>query len=184
MSDISISSKASVPVADAPNLMPFHIAHSGPAPISSYMRARSAPSNSGASHAAQRDDTFSSATERVVAAFRGRTIHGFQVQLPEGYTGLVLRSSGEHADAAINSSAKPRQRATRGKQASRAGMDEQEEVQARFVAIEDHEPSRSLVPDAQFSSFILWNADIPVDDGRDEYLRSLSEWVKLSAQVR
>ena len=44
-------------------------------------------------------------------------------------------------------------------------------------------PVRRLVPHAQFSSFTLWHQDRPVDKGRDEYCRTLTEWIALSHEV-
>ncbi|KAH9971005.1 hypothetical protein BGW80DRAFT_1325058, partial [Lactifluus volemus] len=35
----------------------------------------------------------------------------------------------------------------------------------------------------RFDSFVLWHPDNPVDEGKDEYLRSLSEWVNIAAEV-
>jgi hypothetical protein len=34
-----------------------------------------------------------------------------------------------------------------------------------------------------FRDFVLWNADVPVDEGRDEYLRAIHEWVDIVAEV-
>jgi hypothetical protein len=42
---------------------------------------------------------------------------------------------------------------------------------------------RVLRPSAMFSSFVLWNADIAVDEGKDEYLRTITEWMDLAAEV-
>ena len=50
-------------------------------------------------------------------------------------------------------------------------------------ALEDEVHVRTLKPTSTFSSFVLWNADRPVDENKDEYLRSLTEWTKLSAVV-
>jgi len=36
----------------------------------------------------------------------------------------------------------------------------------------------------RFNSFLLWHPDIPVDEGRDEYLRSPSELVNVVVEVR
>ena len=47
----------------------------------------------------------------------------------------------------------------------------------------DEVPTRVLEPVSTFSSFVLWNADIPANDGRDEYVRSLREWTNLVAEV-
>ena len=53
-------------------------------------------------------------------------------------------------------------------------------------AFEDEEkpPVRVLKPTARFDSFVLWHPDIPVDEGKDEYLRSLSEWTNIASEVR
>ena len=47
----------------------------------------------------------------------------------------------------------------------------------------DEGPTRFLEPVSTFASFVLWNPDIPANDGRDEYVRSLREWTKLVAEV-
>lgn len=35
-----------------------------------------------------------------------------------------------------------------------------------------------------FREFVLWNADAPLDEGRDEYLRAIRDWVNIAAEVR
>jgi len=50
-------------------------------------------------------------------------------------------------------------------------------------AEEEEAPTCTLALASTFSSFVVWNPDIPVDEGRDEYIRSLNEWIKLSAMV-
>lgn len=45
------------------------------------------------------------------------------------------------------------------------------------------EEVKVLVPTGRFDSFMLWNPDIPVDEGKDEYLRSLTEWIALAAEI-
>ncbi|KAF5379437.1 hypothetical protein D9615_006517 [Tricholomella constricta] len=47
-------------------------------------------------------------------------------------------------------------------------------------ALVDEEATRVLTISSQFSSFILWHADHPVDEGRDDYARSLTEWTQLA----
>jgi len=47
----------------------------------------------------------------------------------------------------------------------------------------EHEPVRTLNPTGSFSSFVLWNPDLPVDEAKDEYLRSLNEWTQLAEEV-
>ena len=48
---------------------------------------------------------------------------------------------------------------------------------------DDQRPVRRLIPHAQFSSFTLWHQDRPVDKGRDEYCRALTEWIALTHEV-
>ncbi|KII86010.1 hypothetical protein PLICRDRAFT_178307 [Plicaturopsis crispa FD-325 SS-3] len=259
----------------SPNLMPFHIAYSGVAPISTYLRAKPAParqpggpapesapeptpatelatpsedagdsqattvemtaSTSGSTVVASEGDVeMKTETERVispgapsitpspdeilrskgvdakssttlvkraaarfVAAFRGRTVHGVTVDLPEGYAGVVLRgdSDGMSGGSRNNSRLekkpleKPKSK-RRTRTSTRAGgvdMDvdvaEEAENESADAQQDSGGPSRTLELAGTFSSFVLWHPDIPVDDGRDEYLRSLTEWTKLSAEV-
>ena len=58
-----------------------------------------------------------------------------------------------------------------------------EDVDADGQGEEEEAPTRTLTLASTFSSFVVWNPDIPVDEGRDEYIRSLNEWIKLSAMV-
>ena len=123
---------------------------------------------------------------RFVSSFRGRTVHGVEVALPNGYVGLVLRGDAHgkaHQTTASNSKRQP----TRLRQLRRKS-DVVEDVHylddPDKVSPEDGRPVRVLKPAARFDSFVLWHPDIPVDEGKDEYLRSLSEWVNIAAEVR
>jgi hypothetical protein len=133
--------------------------------------------------------------ERFVAAFRGREVRGATVDLPEGYSGIVLKSSddgqGKPGKAApkkelVNETrSKSSRRAARN---SRRVIDVDDEVEdavedADAIPEDQEQPTRTLNLASKFSSFVLWNPDIPVDEGKDEYLRSLSEWTKLSAEA-
>ena len=147
---------------------------------------------------------------RHISTFRGRIIHSLDIDLPEGYTGLVLRTEGEGIS---NTSAAPSRdgrygdnarttvkRVTRRSKAivtrDEAGeveleMSERVVQRVEFMDLtedierdtEEHLPTRALIPTARFSSFRLWNADIPADDGADEYCRSLTEWITLARHV-
>ncbi|KAK7026425.1 hypothetical protein VNI00_015660 [Paramarasmius palmivorus] len=50
---------------------------------------------------------------------------------------------------------------------------------------EDQEPHKTTTLDAsmQFSSFVLWHPDIPVDTGKDEYFGTISEWMKVAQAI-
>ncbi|KAF7370963.1 hypothetical protein MSAN_00730300 [Mycena sanguinolenta] len=106
----------SLPTA-SPNLMPFHVDHNGPAPISTYFLVEAAkehvaeppPPASGedvemelaaetagidapADVAELSEDRslarrVTEATTRFIATFRGRTMQGLKVDLPSGYAG-------------------------------------------------------------------------------------------------
>lgn len=152
----------------------------------------------------------SGARRRHISTFRGRIIHSLDIDLPEGYTGLVLRTEGQGIS---NASAAPSRdgrygdnarttvkRVTRRSKAvvtrDEAGeveleMSEKVVQRVEFMDLtedierdtEEHLPTRALIPTARFSSFRLWNADIPADDGADEYSRSLTEWIRLARHV-
>ncbi|TCD69625.1 hypothetical protein EIP91_006850 [Steccherinum ochraceum] len=244
----------STPPKCTPNLMPFHIGYSGPAPVSTYFRVKTAlppsygstkesgsveadsnvvtetvsesqetlitdspaipeasssatlPVTASASSATLVNDEVSATAEGVsqlslqrhyTAAFRGRTMHGLQVDLPEGYGGLVFRSPGANEiTASDNDTSSKRKGKTRAKDADtglsgrrsrgvRAVEEADEDVEMHVAEGEEeyNELKRVLQPTGTFSSFILWNPDVPVDEGRDEYVRSLTEWMKLSAEI-
>jgi hypothetical protein len=139
--------------------MPFHIDHTGKAPIDAYFRVKEASGQPDSDGDETREEESGPETEtdpkstptadktRFVSAFRGRTVQGLEIGVPEGYGGIVLRD--------------------------RVGRS----------TMMDGETAQNLYPSATFSSFVLWNADVPVDEGKDEYVRSLTEWMKLSEEV-
>ncbi|KAF8159260.1 ribonuclease H2, subunit C [Crassisporium funariophilum] len=180
------------------------------------------------------------ADRRFVSTFRGRTIHGLTVDVPAGYIGLVLQSSGEgkvksgfegageaNEDQPKEKNAqsktkerkhaegkKPRGRLTRSAAASTSKraevltIEDDDEEMADPTPTEplpsnasgrnvkdaadpvdeaaesiDDESIKKLVPSSTFSSFTLWHADRAVDAGRDEYYRTLTEWIALSHEI-
>ncbi|KAF9645809.1 hypothetical protein BDM02DRAFT_3189379 [Thelephora ganbajun] len=204
-----------------PNLMPFNIKYTGTAPVSTYFRPKPPPvqadlptnvaggSQEGTSQLSTTTDPTGLAESRVnpmasldavpkeeplVAAFRGRTIRGTRISVPDGYTGVVLIG----ADA--NKTKQPSSLPSLGRRPSkRSGrvihVDEDDEPQdidmddtgegadAGGWGEEEDVPSRTLTLASVFSSFTVWNPDIPVGEGRDEYIRSLNEWTKLTAMI-
>ncbi|KAG6809354.1 hypothetical protein H0H92_000591 [Tricholoma furcatifolium] len=128
-------------------------------------------------------------TTRFISSFRGRTIQGLKVGLPEGYTGVVLRedASGSKARETKGKGTNKRRSLKETGRGARArskkgqvddenefGLDEAMDVD------EGEEERKTLTVASQFSNFVLWNADHPVDEGRDEYIRSINEWIQLS----
>jgi hypothetical protein len=240
-----------------PHLMPFHIQHTGPAPVSTYFRIR--PHVSSSLPSSTLDDTLpsgdpekvpnatvsnseaslegqegtpvvvadiavptivttetdvaaakaqslaptsrflqtgaiarlSESAKRFVSSFRGRTVHGVEVALPKGYVGLVLRGDANGKTHQPPSNAK-RRRARVGQHRRKlkkvgGGDDDDDERcldDAAEMSPEDGRPVSVLKTAARFDSFVLWHPDIAVDEGKDEYLRSLSEWVNIATEVR
>ncbi|KAI0831900.1 ribonuclease H2, subunit C [Trametes gibbosa] len=141
-----------------------------------------------------------SESHHFTSAFRGRAMHGLKVNLPKGYAGLILRApdSSLKAKGAAPSKAAEEQtsktrakakskgygRTTRGSKRAKSPLQIDEDVDEESGSEDLNEgPVRVLNPVATFSSFMLWHPDIPVDEGRDEYLRSLTEWTRLAAEI-
>lgn len=195
-----------------PNLMPFNIKYTGTAPVSTYFRPKPAPAQAdppsgivdgnqeGTSQLSTITDPVATLDpapcreEPLIAAFRGRTIRGTKVSVPDGYSGVVL--VGTDANKTKQRTPSPPPSGRRTSRRSRrvihvddddkprdVDMDDVEESAGADVLEEEEAPARTLTLASVFSSFVVWNPDIPVDEGRDEYVRSLNEWTKLSALV-
>jgi hypothetical protein len=235
--------------ACSPNLMPFHISYTGPAPVSTYFRVKqaaepdygatgstsAAPSSEpvlltspGDSLPLEASDSQSTLVDsqmqpdsqitlaptqdvhmgstlsdhrskdvtdlgsnHLVSAFRGRTVRGLKVDLPAGYTGLVLNIADSSTSALRqpNGSEKAQVNTRPLRNAKRAAKQEEPDMTELADALQEEEtkeysgPVRTMQATGTFDSFVLWNPDIPVDEGKDEYLRSLTEWTKLAAVV-
>lgn len=145
----------------------------------------------------------SGSERKLMAAFRGRRVVGQDVKLPDGYGGLVLQAPSLRSVAgnrsgtsgfckplsAANSKPASTRRTTR-KSARGRKLDEDVAMEeAADSAEEDYqhglppEAVRQLVPVSTFSSFTIWSPDIPVDEGKDEYVRTLIEWTKLATEI-
>ncbi|KAI1790292.1 ribonuclease H2, subunit C [Ganoderma leucocontextum] len=215
--------------SSTPHLMPFHIAYSGPAPISTYFRIKPTseptygrnerPPPTPLPLSESQDSTDSQTTlaagsslmplrplqgnttnsshadsRHFAASFRGRAIHGVEVDLPEGYAGIVLRApSGDVKNKGAVSRIQTREEERKPKSKGRTTRRSKRAQEPEVVEVEDEgvdsaAPSkegatRVLQPVSTFSSFVLWHPDIPVDEARDEYLRSLTEWTRLAAEI-
>ena len=77
---------------------------------------------------------------------------------------------------------------TEPKQQEEVKQEEEDEAQ---MEIEEPPPTEDKLEEqvdrlevtGTFREFVLWNADVPVDEGRDEYLRAIHEWVNIVAEV-
>ncbi|KAJ7780335.1 ribonuclease H2, subunit C [Mycena maculata] len=131
------------------------------------------------------------ATTRFMATFRGRTMQGLKVELPQGYTGVIMAGEGAPGTGKANALKTKIKRVAAKARGSKTGRLTRSatHVEDEYEADEDQSDdqrtaqARALMPTAQFSSFVLWHPDIPVDPGRDEYLRSLSEWIRLADEI-
>ncbi|KAH9851841.1 ribonuclease H2, subunit C [Lenzites betulinus] len=138
-------------------------------------------------------------TSHYTSAFRGRSLHGLKVELPKGYVGVVLRapdslkakgvelSKAEEAHTSktrAKAKSKGSGKRTRGSKRAESPVQVDEDVdEVPAPGDRDEGSVRVLNPTASFSSFMLWHPDIPVDEGRDGYLRSLTEWTRLAAEI-
>ena len=121
----------------------------------------------------------SESAKRFISSFRGRAVHGVEVTLPKGYVGIVLRGD-------ANDKAHPHPSAAKRRPVRHSRRKPTEEKELDETSPEDEDDGRAvriLKPTARFDSFVLWHPDIPVDEGRDEYLRSLSEWTNIASEV-
>ncbi|KAF4593658.1 hypothetical protein EYR40_008446 [Pleurotus pulmonarius] len=131
----------------------------------------------------------STSKNRFTSTFRGRTIQGLNVELPTGYVGVLLKpkesSEGRKngRDERGGSAELATGRVTRGssKRKKSKGSVEEESEEHGIPPDFDGNAKRILVPTSSFSSFVIWHPDIPVDEGRDEYYRSLKEWTQLAS---
>jgi Ribonuclease H2 non-catalytic subunit (Ylr154p-like) len=121
-------------------------------------------------------------------------MQGISVNLPDGYSGIVLKNEkmGNNQDtippkrlASTKAKRQNSRRATRTSAHVNADVIEEDgSIIMEGERMDDHnDVIQTLHPTAKFSSFTLWNADVDVDAGRDEYLRALSEYQQLSAEV-
>ncbi|KAJ7156870.1 ribonuclease H2, subunit C [Mycena crocata] len=133
------------------------------------------------------------ATTRFVATFRGRTLQGLKVELPCGYAGVTMTGEGTAKTGSIGRlktkikrTMNAKERGSKTGRATRSATRAEYEDEMEGVEEpdgDDQKNARTLIPTAQFSSFVLWHPDIPVDPGRDEYLRSLTEWIRLADEI-
>lgn len=52
------------------------------------------------------------------------------------------------------------------------------------MTVESAPTSRFMTPVGAFNSINVWHQDMPLDEGRDEYIRALDEWTRLAQVVR
>ena len=110
--------------------------------------------------------------KRFISSFRGRTIHGLNVDVPTGYTGLLLHADSDNDPQSTTVSHVDRRRVLNTPYDDDNDFDMDQET-----------PLRKLIPQSTFSSITLWHSDRAVDETRDDYYRTLTEWMTLSHEV-
>lgn len=185
----------------SPQLMPFHINFTGQAPITTFFRVRDAPSTLPEATTPPKLDTRFSLKKRLLATFRGRTIHGLEVPIPRGYNGIILQSEGLKDSSSSSSVAQKipvdrKRGGLRSLRKARIVAETDENMRKENISLHSEGsgggtpeelgplPAKILTPSHVFSSLIVWNPDFSVDEGRDEFIQSLDEWISLSAEVR
>jgi ribonuclease H2 subunit C len=131
-------------------------------------RPDASPDHLDIKHSSTRLSTFARSAKRYIASFRGRTVQGLDVPVPEGYRGLVLeveKSTRPTANSAVNRAKK-------------------RVVESSAMNTEAPETPKSLKAIGEFPSFVVWSPDIPVNETRDKYLTAMAEWAFLAEQVR
>lgn len=192
----------------SPNLMPFHVGYTGQAPVSTYFLVSPAKDKVGVPESqqlsvgvpaeAEATETPNDASKdspnvnktRFSASFRGRELRGLTVDLPEGYVGLVLKNDNIGTKKSLKEKIKGvfkrkehNGRATRRATRQTTQVDDESDEEEIDGDMEVEAPAQNLTPQSHFSSFVVWNPDIPIDEGQDEYLRSLTEWIRLADVV-
>lgn len=192
----------SIPTVE-PHLMPFHIDHSGYAPVSTYFRVKP-DLTTPASEETKDSDTTPNASEskfqrlkkRVVSAFRGRKLKGVVVDIPEGYTGVILQADDEVGFSSSSSASSgslglltKKQRPVRldspkkGKRLTRRNAaleaENENDVSPEFDAEQSVTETKILRPVGTFNSVTIWSPDVDVDETQDEYIRTLDSYRRL-----
>ena len=113
--------------------------------------------------------------KRFISSFRGRTIHGLNVDVPTGYTGLLLHADDDEDD--------PSSQSTTHVDRRRVLNTPYDDDNDDFDMDQETPLLRKLIPQSTFSSITLWHSDRAVDETRDDYYRTLTEWMTLSHEV-
>ncbi|KZP01485.1 hypothetical protein CALVIDRAFT_551890 [Calocera viscosa TUFC12733] len=179
MTSIHITPSRGPPRETSLHLMPFHISYDGPAPLSTYFLVQpSTPDPPTAEEQASNP----SLKDRFLSSFRGRSLKGVHLPLPEGYTGVILRSSAPgpaKPKAQHTASPSKRRTGTRKRAASPLPVpDSEDEAEQAAQREEEQRPRKELRVDGTFDGFVLWGADGEADE-EDAYARALGEWRRL-----
>lgn len=200
---LKIAPTTNVLASCSPHLMPFHISYTGAAPIATFFRVRNSPSTPPQSEASPDPASKPSMKKRLLATFRGREMHGLEVPIPKGYGGIVLRSEGTETSNSPTSRIQKKsdnqkkggRRSLRNFRGAKAVVEIDEDMKEENASLAPQDSfdgtredlntalAKRLTPSHVFSSMVIWNSDFAVDEGREEYIQSLDEWISLGTEV-
>lgn len=117
--------------------------------------------------------------------------------LPDGYGGLVLRSDATADETDVKKKGREGKRGEveslgrRGTRSTRKSKPEPEQTEddvdmdsPSSTDLPEDVPTKDLKASHTFTSLVIWNPDIIVDQGKDEYTRALTEWTAVASEVR
>lgn len=200
---LKIAPTTNVLASCSPHLMPFHISYTGAAPIATFFRVHNSPSTL-PQDASPDLASKPSMKKRLLATFRGREMHGLEMPIPTGYGGIVLRSKGPETSNSpasrvqkkSDSQKKGGRHSLRNLRGAKAVVEIDEDVKEEIASLVPEDsfdgrreelntaPVKRLTPSHVFSSMVIWNSDFAVDEGREEYIQSLDEWITLGTEVK
>lgn len=107
-----------------------------------------------------------------------------------------VKSSSERAKA-LKAKAAAKSKSRAAKRSKRYQEDEEEDEEGDAELAEEIDPSdgrekaglrkeshpQVLIAKGRFDEFTLWHPDGPVDKTRDEYIRSLNDWITLASEI-
>lgn len=185
-----------IPIVE-PHLMPFHIDYSGYAPVSTYFRVKpdlTEETKDSSSSSASEGKLLGRLKKRVISAFRGRKLKGVVVDVPEGYTGVILRADDDEEEDSSSGTLglipkkqrplvrpnSPKKRSKRLTRRSAAALEVENDVSPEFETEQSSvTETKVLRPVGKFNSIAIWSPDVDVDETYDEYIRTLDSYRRL-----
>jgi ribonuclease H2 subunit C len=140
------------------NLLPCRIQHDGPITVSSRYWAPGTTSTLGSENTGEETQR---PAENLNVHFRGRKLYGKEVELPEGYTGKVIKVTQDVLQQ------------NRSTSEDDEGDERDENEITTFIA--EHK--------ASFDKFIIWNQEGEAMDTDDQYIKGINEWIGLAESV-
>lgn len=95
-----------------------------------------------------------------MAHFRGRKLYGRSAKIPEGYRGILVRSTDRACDKFQR-------------------IDDLDDKEDEEMSIE----ARKLVEEAEFEEIVVWGHEVLPADLDDVYIKGIKEWIKFAEQV-